>query len=181
SLNYKNLRMEVFGTNVWNYVNQTQITINGKRNVTYKNVDAYMLGFNFDADWKHLNISANYTYAQNKTNASPLAEIPPFKITSTIYSPEFSGLTGFIRHTFNDSQTRVDLNLSEKSTPSWNKLDAGISYTLKTIRLSLEVENITNELYYQHLSYSRDPFASGATVFEPGRTIRFNIKYDNVF
>lgn len=181
SINYKNLRMELFGTNVWNYVNQTQITINGKRNVTYKNVNAYMFGLNFDADWKYLNISANYTYAQNKTNDSPLAEIPPFKITSTIYSPEFSGLTGFIRHTFNDSQTRVDLNLSEKSTPSWNKLDAGISYTIKTIRISLEIENITNELYYQHLSYSRDPFASGATVFEPGRTIRFNIKYDNVF
>lgn len=140
-----------------------------------------MLGFNFEAGWKYLNVNAVYTYAQNKTNDSPLAEIPPFKITSTISSPEFSGLSGFVKHTYTDSQNRVDLNLSESSTPSWNKIDLGISYLYQTVRITLEAENITNELYYQHLSYMRDPFASGAKVFEPGRTIRLSVKYNNIF
>ena len=181
SINYDKLRLELFGTNVWNYINQNQVTLNGKRNVTYENIDAYMLGFNFEADWKFVNVNAVYTYAQNKTNDSPLAEIPPFKITTTLFSPEFAGLTGFVRHIYNDAQTRVDLNLSENTTPSWNKIDLGISYLYESVRLTLEIENLTNELYYQHLSYLRDPFASGADVFEPGMTIRLNIKYDNIF
>lgn len=181
SINYDRIRVEFFGTNVWNYVNQTQITVNGKPNVTYKNVDAYMLGINLDAEWKYLNINANYTYAQNQTNDSPLAEIPPLKITTTLLSPEYSGFIGFIKHTYNDAQTRVDFSLSENSTVAWNKFDIGISYLYKNLYLTLEIENITNQLYYQHLSYLRDPFASGANVFEPGRTLRLNIKYDNIF
>lgn len=181
SVSYGILTLELFGTNVWNYINQNQLTINGKRNVTFRNVDAYMLGFNFEADWKYLNINAVYTYAQNKTNNTPLAEIPPLKITSTLSSPEFLGFSGFIRHSYNDAQTRVDFNLSESTTPSWNKIDLGISYLFDRVRFTLEVENLTNEMYYQHLSYLRDPFASGADVFEPGRTVRLNIKYDNEF
>ena len=140
-----------------------------------------MYGFNFEANWKYFDISAVYTYAQNKTNNSPLAEIPPLKISTNFTSPKLFGINGFIKHTYNDSQSRVDINLSENSTPAWNKIDVGISYYYESIIFTLEIENLTNELYYQHLSYMRDPFASGTNVYEPGRTIILNMRYDNIF
>ena len=50
--------------------------------------------------------------------------------------------------------------------------------TPRTVRLlvTLEVDNITNELYYQHLSYLRNPFASGASVWEPGVTVTLGVR-----
>ena len=51
-------------------------------------------------------------------------------------------------------------------------------HSLKLI--SLEVENITNTLYYQHLSYLRDPFASGSRVYEPGTTVRLNFRLNQL-
>ncbi len=54
-----------------------------------------------------------------------------------------------------------------------------MSYRLKEARLALEVNNLTNELYYQHLSYLRNPYSSGMRVYEPGRTIRLNAVLDS--
>lgn len=50
--------------------------------------------------------------------------------------------------------------------------------THRTVRLlvTLEVDNITDELYYQHLSYLRNPFASGSSVWEPGITVTLGVR-----
>ncbi len=42
--------------------------------------------------------------------------------------------------------------------------------------VTLEVDNITNESYYQHLSYLRNPFVSGASVWEPGMTVTLGVR-----
>ncbi|MCK5617897.1 MAG: hypothetical protein KAJ17_00780 [Candidatus Krumholzibacteria bacterium] len=50
--------------------------------------------------------------------------------------------------------------------------------THRTVRLlvALEVDNMTDELYYQHLSYLRNPLASGASVWEPGMTVTLGVR-----
>jgi iron complex outermembrane receptor protein len=68
--------------------------------------------------------------------------------------------------------------LNESATPSWNKFDLGLAYSFSSFTLNLEVDNIANQNYYQHLSYFRNPFSSGARVYEPGRTIRLRILYN---
>ena len=178
SLNYNKIRLEVYGTNVWNYVNLSKSTVGNKPYLTYKNVNANMLGFNLNGSYKFAEVNASYTFAENTSDDNPLSEIPPLQVTTTLKSPELKGFTGFLKHTYSDAQTRVDLNVDETTTPAWNKVDLGISYLYDNTRFSLEIENVTNELYYQHLSYRRDPFASGMRVFEPGRVIRFSIRYN---
>jgi iron complex outermembrane receptor protein len=69
----------------------------------------------------------------------------------------------------------VDPNLNEEPTPSWQRVDVGFRYAGRHGQLVLEVENATNELYTQHLSYLRNPFASGQRVWEPGRTVRVGV------
>jgi iron complex outermembrane receptor protein len=125
-------------------------------------------------------MNASYTYAQNNTNDSPLSEIQPLSISTKLTSPAFYNMLVYLKHTYNDAQIRVDEALNESTTPAWNRIDIGAVYNAKSFLISLEVENITNALYYQHLSYLRDPFASGNRVFEPGTTVRLNFRLNQL-
>jgi iron complex outermembrane receptor protein len=87
----------------------------------------------------------------------------------------------YLKHTYNDAQTRVDESLNESTTPAWNRIDIGVMYNAGNILISIDLENLTNTLYYQHLSYLRDPFASGYKIFEPGTSIRLNVRLNSVF
>jgi len=176
SIGYNYFNLEAFGTRVWNYVTLKQASVGTKPYTTYENVDAYMIGFNFRFDWNFIEVYAGYTYAQNTTSKSPLSDIPPLNVVTKLISPAFYNTVIFIKHIFNNSQLRVDETLNESTTPAWNKFDIGVMYNTKTFLISLEVENITNTLYYQHLSYLRDPFASGSRVYEPGTTVRLNFR-----
>jgi iron complex outermembrane receptor protein len=73
------------------------------------------------------------------------------------------------------------MDLDETPTPSWVKIDLGVDYRLESLLFLFEVDNLTNELYTQHLSYMRNPFSSGARVIEPGRFFRFSIRYFGEF
>ncbi len=178
---YKSGEIELFATKVWNYVNLTSMKTSSLKYLTYRNIDAYMLGINASMTLKYFNTELNYIYAQNNSTGNPLSEIPPLRITTVLNSPELYGFTGFIRHTYNDAQTRIDENLHETPTPQWNKLDLGISANYRYLTFTVTVENITNENYYQHLSFARDPFASKMKVFEPGRTVRLNLRINKMF
>ncbi len=172
------LSVEVFGTHVWDYVNLIGRTVGTRTYRTYENVDAVFLGFNLRGEWKHLDVTAGYTWASTTTDDSALVEIPPLSLAYTLKSPKFRGLSGFLRHTWNNAQKRVDVSLNETPTPSWNRLDAGVTFRVNALRFALEVNNLSNELYYQHLSYLRNPYSSGMRVYEPGRTIRLNAVLD---
>ena len=97
----------------------------------------------------------------------------------TSKSPDYRRLSGHLRHTWNDAQKRVDASLSETPTPSWHRLDVGATFKINSVRFALGINNLTNELYYQHLSYLRNPYSSGMRVYEPGRTIRLNAILDS--
>ncbi|MCK7500469.1 MAG: TonB-dependent receptor [Comamonadaceae bacterium] len=67
---------------------------------------------------------------------------------------------------------------------SWRKprratslANARLGVTLKTVRLWVGLNNIFNARFVEHLSYFRDPFRSGARVFEPGRNLFINLDY----
>lgn len=180
SINYKRARLELFATQVWNYVNLTNTSIGTKPYTTYKNVNAYFLGLNFGFEWKFIQMNAAYTYAQNTTNDLPLSEIQPLSISTTLTSPVLFNSIVYLKHTYNNAQIRVDEVLNESTTPAWNRIDIGATYSAGTFLISLEIENLTNAFYYQHLSYLRDPFASGAKVFEPGTTVRLNFRLNQI-
>ena len=181
SLYFDKLSLELYGTKVWNYINLIKKVVGQNKYLTYGNVDALMLGIDFNAKYNNVEINASYIWAENNTNNTPLAEIPPLRISTKLITPRFSNIFAYVKHTFNDSQNRIYELLNEKATPSWNKFDLGIVYTNNNINISLEVENITDAQYYQHLSYLRDPFASGIDVFEPGRTIRLSFMTNKIF
>ena len=181
SINYKDIRIEAFATQVWNYVNLTKAMVDEQSYLTYENINAYMIGFNFGFSWKFVDMNAGYTFAQNITNDNPLSEIPPLRVTTTVTSPVFYNMVLFLRHSYNDAQTRIDETIKETTTPAWNKVDLGATYSAGSFLIALELNNITNANYYQHLSYLRNPFASGVRVYEPGRTIRLSLRFNSVF
>jgi hypothetical protein len=37
------------------------------------------------------------------------------------------------------------------------------------------VINLTDATYFRHLAYLRNPFASGADIYEPGRGLRLTV------
>jgi iron complex outermembrane receptor protein len=181
SINYQDIRLEAFATQVWNYVNLTKATVDEQPYLTYKNINAYMIGFNIGFSWELIDMNAGYTFAQNVTNDNPLSEIPPLRITTTLTTPEFYNTVIFLRHSYNDAQTRIDEIVKETTTPTWNEVDLGATYSAGSFLIGLEVNNITNANYYQHLSYLRNPFASGVQVYEPGRTIRLSLRFNSAF
>ncbi len=180
-LNFDNISLELYGTKVWNYINLIKKKVNGKMFLTFGNVDAIMYGADINANYKFLELNAAYIWAQNNTNDLPLAEIPPLNISAKIISPKYYNIFAYAKLTYNGEQNRVYALLNERGTPSWNKIDLGFVYSLNELNISLEIENLTNSLYYQHLSYLRDPFASGKNVFEPGRTIRLSFSTNKLF
>jgi iron complex outermembrane receptor protein len=75
-----------------------------------------------------------------------------------------------VTENFAARQDRVDSSLNEEETPGWMTTDlrAGLKYGV--VSLYAGVENLLDKQYFSHLSYLRDPFASGEKVPENGRT-----------
>lgn len=178
---YNKISIEPFYHNLWNYANLKGLKIGMKPYQTYENIDAYILGVNLSAKYEHLEITASYNYGENKTNEEPLSEIAPFKVRTVITSPEYYGFSGYMIHTYHSQQTRVSALLNENSTGAWNKIDLGVTKKINRLSLSLDVENLLDLNYYQHLSFLRNPFSSGSKVYEPGRKINFSIRVENLF
>ena len=64
-------------------------------------------------------------------------------------------------------QDRVDSGLNEQETAGWMTTDlkAGVNY--RSLTAYGGVRNLLDKQYYTHLSYLRDPFASGVGVKVP--------------
>jgi len=176
-MDYSGLNFEMFASRVWSYVYLDKVVSGMTPYLTYQNVDALMLGFNLTGNWEMLELNAFYTWAENLETETPLAEIPPLHLSAKVKSPVSWPIEAFVRGVWESEQTRIDDFLNETATPSWYHIDLGIGYTWEKLNFGLEIENITNENYYQHLSYLRDPFSSGFQVYDPGRIIRFKIMY----
>lgn len=170
--------LDLFGSYIFNYVYLAS-TKSGMQNYqTFGNVDALILGAVMRVSFKYLESEIIYTYGENKTSNAPLIEILPLHISNTITLPKFYGVKFFVKHTYENAQTRIDPTFKETPSSAWNRLDLGATYEIYGFTLGIDVENILNHTYYRYFSYARNPFAYGLPVFEPGRSFRINIRYN---
>jgi len=69
----------------------------------------------------------------------------------------------------------VDTDLNEQPTPAWQVANVKAGATMAGFEVTFGVWNVFNRLYYETLSYQRDPYRSGVKVPEPGRNFFVNL------
>ncbi len=148
---------------------------------TYANVAARTFGYEASARLavrRDLDVGASvaYTRGTNDTAGIPLAEIPPLQTTASLRYD--NGLFfAEAEEAYAARQDRVDATVGETPTPSYwvTSLRAGAEW--RGAKLFVGLRNVFDRQYYEHLSYLRDPYASGVKVPEPGRTVYANAQY----
>lgn len=141
--------------------------------LTNRNVGAALLSGRAGGRLPLTEWSVAYTLGWNLSDRTELAEIAPFVAGVTVRPPLAPGLTGLVRLETAAAQDRVDFVLGETRSEAWGRLDLGVRWEPRPgASLAVEVDNVTDALYGEHLSFLRDPFAAGLRVMEPGRTVR---------
>ena len=154
---------------------------------TYENVDARMTGAEVQGS---LTLARSWSYStsiafvrgtrlivtETGTVTGNLPEIPPLSWRSVLRFDN-GRVWGEIEGVVAARQSKVDALLLEEATPGHELANARLGVTLKTVRLWVGLNNIFNARFVEHLSYFRDPFRSGARVFEPGRNLFINLDY----
>ncbi len=170
---------DVYATHVHDFSGLVAAGTEAAPVVTYDEIEAFMAGVNVRATWPLAHVKASYTWAQDRTHDEPLAETPSLRGQATLRTPVVRGLQARTTVHAAAAQRRVAERLGEQTTPAWARLDLGMAYAPRQpVRLTLDIENVTDALYYRHLSYLRDPFSSGLTVYEPGRTVRIGLQFE---
>lgn len=170
--------IDLFGSYIFNYVYLASSSNGTQKYQTFGNVNAMILGVNFRIKYGLFESVTTYTYGENRSNNNPLMEIEPLHISNRLNSPKIFNMKFYIRHTYENAQKRIDESFNEFAGSAWNKIDLGMSYGLSNILIGLDAENILNHNILKHLSYVRDPFASGMKVIEPGVSYRLNVRYN---
>jgi iron complex outermembrane receptor protein len=171
-------QVEIFGTRIWKYPYLTRRNVEGAMYQTYTGVDALLAGANLFGSWRWFDAGMSWNWGQKCPDRSPLAEIQPLSLylqaTSPVLADHFT-VEALYQH--NAGQGRVDQALDETSTGAWNRVDLGLNMKRGGFLLRLGLENLTNVLYSQHLSYLRSPFSSGLRINEPGRVVRLTAAF----
>lgn len=76
-----------------------------------------------------------------------------------------------------NAQRRVNPELLETPTPGYATLNAKVGWHARQTAITLGLDNALDRLYYESLSYQRDPFRNGVRVPEPGRTLFVSVGY----
>lgn len=122
--------------------------------------------------------SLEYVYAQDKDNNKPIPFTPPMSVLNGLYlkHPKIFSLTNIelsLFHRYVDAQNRVATN--EKTTPSYQLFDTALAFDLPTTfgksQLTVQVQNIFDKKYYNHLSFYRT-----LDIPEIGRNIRLSFQ-----
>jgi iron complex outermembrane receptor protein len=171
------VKAEVFGTHVRDYPNLVSRTVSGVAYQTYDGVEALLAGASVRADWKLMDAGLSWNWGEQTATDAPLSEIQPVMFDLRLRTPQWRGGHVHATYTHAAGQGRIDPTQNEEPTDSWNRLDLGVVMELEDVRLALTLDNATNALYTQHLSYQRNPFASGLRVWEPGRTGRLSAAF----
>lgn len=148
---------------------------------TYRNVSARLYGGEASARVAlplDLYASGTLTYArgENETAGTPLAELPPLR-ASVGLRWDVGRLFAEVEEQWAARQDRVDPALQELPTDAWFITNARVGGEWRGVKAFLGVRNAFDKLYYEHLSYQRDPFAAGLKVPEPGRTFLLAAQY----
>lgn len=170
----------LFYSRLDDYVNLAAVSTTLK---SYRNIDASLWGAEFGSQVSlpadlYLKGSLSYTEGENRDADRPLAEIPPLKGSLALrYDVE----RWFVEAVQNLTarQDRVDSGLNEQETAGWLTTDLKVGVKYGSLSLYGGVNNLLDKQYYSHLSYQRDPFASGVgfKVPENGRTFYLTVAY----
>jgi iron complex outermembrane receptor protein len=174
------VNVSLFYSDLQDYVNFYSQSATAK---SYENIHATMWGSELGTQISlpydlFLKGSLSYTEGENKDADEPLSEIPPLRGSVAL---RYDDSTWFMELTENMArrQDRVDPGLNEQETAGWATTDikAGLNY--QGLSVIAGVDNLFDRQYYSHLSYLRDPFASGTgyKVPETGRNIYLTLGY----
>jgi iron complex outermembrane recepter protein len=174
-------KIELYGTQIWDYANLMKtgipVDMGTRAYMSFENVEARLAGVNLTLNRRYFGLRAAYTIGKNVTENRALAEVQPFTLETTLKAPRWNGLGLWLRHIYNDAQTRVDVSLNETPSSDWQRFDLGLSWKGERLAMNMEIENLAGEEYSQHLSYQRDPFASKTRVLAPGLQLRLAFSY----
>ena len=176
---HTNVLPEFFVTYVQGYIEPTGLQVGDIPIQTFTNVNALMTGFHLLVNVGILNLGANYTLGRNLTDNKPLSEIPPLHVTLEL-SRKIGKAKPYLVLNYEDAQVRVNPDLGQTPTPSWYTVDVGLNVNFGMFTLDISVENLTNQEYYRHLSYLRDPFSSGRKVYDPGRKLNIWARFRSI-
>jgi iron complex outermembrane recepter protein len=98
-----------------------------------------------------------------------LPEMPPLRAWSALRYMHRWAFAEFGATAVN-RQPLVNSDLREQPTGGYGLMNVKMGFTHKHLSGSFTLDNLANHYYYEHLSYYRDPFASGVKVPEPGRS-----------
>lgn len=196
-LNNLGLRANLFYSDLTDfvYLRQYQNTcLNGSGNcvyTTYQNIDAKIYGGDiglFYAFNEKVSTEFGVAYQRGKKDSgiykdSDLAEIPPLKSRVALKYDD-GVFYGVVEGIYQAKQSKVDTDLKEIETPSYfiMNIKAGYTYANKLF-VGFGVDNLFDRLYYNYLSYVRDPFrgislsGNPVKIPEPGRFIYANVSY----
>ncbi len=164
------LNASVFYSDLTDYIYFTAPSPNLK---TYSNIDAVIWGAEVGSQVAlpgdlYLKLSGSYSEGRNREDDDPLAEMPPLRGTAALRYDVDSWFFEVVEN-MAARQDRVDDDLQEEETAGWATTDlkAGVKY--RSVSVFAGVNNLLDKNYFSHLSYLRDPFATGMKVPESGR------------
>jgi iron complex outermembrane receptor protein len=154
---------------------------------SYTNVDARIYGGEVSyaiALPASFSLTGGGSYYKGTNDRKPLAgvldtnlpEMPPLRAWTAlryVYRTVWAEVGG----TAVNRQELVDRDLRETPTAGYGLMNLKLGFTYRKVFTSFAVDNLLNRYYYEHLSYYRDPFASGVKVPEPGRNLFLQLKY----
>jgi iron complex outermembrane receptor protein len=154
---------------------------------SYENVNAQFFGGEVDLRLSltqelFLFGGMSYVQARKETkpekniNSSNVAEIPPLK-TRIALRYDRGMYFGEVETILSATQNRTDTDLREQKTSGYGVVNVKVGGNFKGFTINAGIDNVFDKRYFEHLSYLRDPFATGVKVPEPGRTFYINVSY----
>lgn len=154
---------------------------------SYQNIDARMYGGDFLVSYllsRRLFVSSDLSFVRGTRDIAPergilnsnLPEMPPVR-SRTALRFDTGRYFGEIEGILVGRQEDVDTALGELPTPGYGIANLMGGWNFKGASMKLGLNNIFNRHYQEYLSYQRDPFRSGARVFEPGRNLFVSLSY----
>ncbi|MFA7062032.1 MAG: TonB-dependent receptor [Pedobacter sp.] len=171
------IKAAIFNSSLDDYINIVQSGTTRSYNNINANIWGAELGSQFALPYDlFLKASLSYTEGKNTSNGRPLSEIPPLK---GMLAMRYDVDTWFVEvaENFANSQDNVDSALGEQATAGWMTTDLKAGYKYKALSVYAGIYNLLDKFYYSHLSYQRDPFASGVKVPENGRNFYLTVAY----
>jgi len=188
------VRVNVFYSKLTNYIfakeNETMSRLylpcnEPKSTKVFDNIaNAYQYGFELEALGSIVNnltyfASFAYLFGQNNDIDEPIPEIAPLTANYSL-KYNLNNLNGWfeVNGLSVTKQDRISATYGESKTEGYNIFGLAVGYQIKNVLLRLDVHNILDEMYYDHLNrnFSKNIEDSGLPYYEQGRNITFNIE-----